>query len=608
MGYYRIILKKILISALSGFLISLINLLPYLLYRFRIYPPIDIYTTASTLNNILYYTVAFLIALKSGSSKRGLLTGTSISTSREAGKQILRNITRGQEEYLFSRSAAFSKSFLIPFQLPDISFVDIAVGISISILAGYLCYLNKLLVPLKHPSSGKFKTVYVLRDYWSNRQLFGKNVPPEEPRIDLSEPGEYPRDPVPELIVAEGSTTVDVVSPTGEVVASGLLNPEILVPLKEPVWNPLPLVFEEKMRKYSLPIFILAMLSIFALMYWELSLLYSRTISIFGPITSIIPPSPSLTVLLGLFSKLMYPSVVLTIILILAYARVNRIKKMKPETSLALTLYLLLSPIIILSAFQASFIWITTANMGLANMWTILLIIPTIVLALTAIRIRAFEKVTVYLYDNTESRVRTFRFAADRPAWLKADYYWVLRYMYFWPAEITFPLPHIDWERLELWINARNGAVEWVVTDYHYRELWYEILGRISRIIVDFDPNFHTPLPVTFEDEYEYILSFLNRGLNLASYIKAQLKLIFKGQWMNLWTGTIFESPMRREYSQLHPADFIQKIVKSKLLSMRLASLHWKKWRYPLGADRKDLYSVTGRNYPATQEDIILVE
>ena len=186
--------------------------------------------------------------------------------------------------------------------------------------------------------------------------------------------------------------------------------------------------------------------------------------------------------------------------------------------------------------------------------------------------------------------------------------YWVIRYMYFWPVEITFPLPHIDWERLELWVNARTGKLEWVVTDYHYRELWYEINGKVDRLLVDFDPNFHTPMPITIGDEYSFIQNFLANNIDLKNFIKSQLKLIVKGKWMNLWIGTIFESPIREYYRNLHRAEKIMEIVGSRLLSSRLAALHWKNWRYPLGTDRKEIYSINGRNHPATPGDIILIE
>ena len=86
--------------------------------------------------------------------------------------------------------------------------------------------------------------------------------------------------------------------------------------------------------------------------------------------------------------------------------------------------------------------------------------------------------------------------------WLEADAYWVYRYVWFWPLEITFPLPHEDWERADIWVNARTGNIEWITSDYHWRELWYENSVKISRVnpIVDFLFNWNTPEPLTVKD------------------------------------------------------------------------------------------------------------
>ncbi|MFX1475341.1 MAG: hypothetical protein ACFFCO_07690 [Promethearchaeota archaeon] len=87
-------------------------------------------------------------------------------------------------------------------------------------------------------------------------------------------------------------------------------------------------------------------------------------------------------------------------------------------------------------------------------------------------------------------------------AWLEADSYWVYRYVWFWKLEWTIPLPHEDWERADVWVNARTGNIEWVTSDYHWRELWYENSAKISGVapIVDFLFNWNTPEPLTVKD------------------------------------------------------------------------------------------------------------
>ncbi|MDX1578613.1 MAG: hypothetical protein R3266_09010, partial [Gemmatimonadota bacterium] len=69
----------------------------------------------------------------------------------------------------------------------------------------------------------------------------------------------------------------------------------------------------------------------------------------------------------------------------------------------------------------------------------------------------------------------------DAPWWLEGRSYWVWRYMTLAPAELN-KFWERDWERIEVWIRADGpeaGALEWVVTDAHYRELWipFERLG-----------------------------------------------------------------------------------------------------------------------------------
>ena len=62
----------------------------------------------------------------------------------------------------------------------------------------------------------------------------------------------------------------------------------------------------------------------------------------------------------------------------------------------------------------------------------------------------------------------------DAPYWVEGEAYWVWRHLVLSPAELN-KIWERDWERVELWIRAdgeRAGALEWIVTDMHYRELW----------------------------------------------------------------------------------------------------------------------------------------
>jgi hypothetical protein len=127
---------------------------------------------------------------------------------------------------------------------------------------------------------------------------------------------------------------------------------------------------------------------------------------------------------------------------------------------------------------------------------------------------------SLYLYVNDpEHEMYPYR-PGHEPYWLEGKYYWVWRFVVLAPAEIT-KFWEKDWERLEVWVRAdpgpHAGKLEWLVTDTHYRELWFryerettegqrsrhgELLRRSMSEggypfswIVEFDLNFlfHTP-------------------------------------------------------------------------------------------------------------------
>jgi len=118
---------------------------------------------------------------------------------------------------------------------------------------------------------------------------------------------------------------------------------------------------------------------------------------------------------------------------------------------------------------------------------------------------REAENTNVYFFDNrfetVDYRIKPFNENEEKPAWLREDatpFFWVIRFMYYWRWEFTIPLSHDDWERIELWINAKNGDLKWIVSDYHYRELWYKYNeSELEQLHVEIKTNFHTPVPVT---------------------------------------------------------------------------------------------------------------
>ncbi len=127
---------------------------------------------------------------------------------------------------------------------------------------------------------------------------------------------------------------------------------------------------------------------------------------------------------------------------------------------------------------------------------------------------------TLYFYAN-DPKSPFFPYASKHaPYWLRGKYYWVWRFMTFSPAQLN-RFWERDWERIEVWLRADEspeaGTIEWLVADYHYRELWYDCSRQVSPrileeqqqtrrawldfgkkmtwvVLIDMDVLFHTPV------------------------------------------------------------------------------------------------------------------
>ena len=182
---------------------------------------------------------------------------------------------------------------------------------------------------------------------------------------------------------------------------------------------------------------------------------------------------------------------------------------------------------------------------------------------------------TVYLFDGKQPD-KHYKYAGDVPVWLERKVYWVLRYLFQWPGELTIngdlPFIHVkmpDWERIDVWLDANTGTVEWMVSDYHWRELWYKAEPTLRAIRAWIFPNFHTPRPLSIELEG-------------------------KGELIDLYTPHPFRQTWKYHRLKhgllIHPTDWVAAKIKKSALSpivKELSRLWWDKWRYPLGADSK---------------------
>ncbi|MFQ5689191.1 MAG: hypothetical protein ACE5HQ_02840 [Gemmatimonadota bacterium] len=210
----------------------------------------------------------------------------------------------------------------------------------------------------------------------------------------------------------------------------------------------------------------------------------------------------------------------------------------------------------------------------------------------------------VLLLYSTDGPGRPYRREGDAPYWLAGGTYWVWRYMMLTPAELN-KFWERDWERTELWIRADGpgaGALEWVVIDAHYRELWIPCgrLGPAERLerhreraihdgahgrpgvwLVEVDANllFHTPFVRT--------VSYLPEGEDVpVRSLRHLASALFKrgaGDEVEECLHSLDELKLRSG------ADVLEDIPEAfaGLAARHMLSLPWRYWRYPLGAQRK---------------------
>ncbi len=211
----------------------------------------------------------------------------------------------------------------------------------------------------------------------------------------------------------------------------------------------------------------------------------------------------------------------------------------------------------------------------------------------------------------------------DAPYWLDGGTYWVWRYLMLSPAELN-KFWERDWERIEIWVRAdgpQAGTLDWVVSDFHYRELWvpYERMGTEERLarqreralahssagdpglwLVEMDahPIFHTPyirtvsfIPERDEVHVQSLAHLLNslfswrRGDDPGDYLPALDRL-------RIQTG--------REVLGDLPE------VIAPLVSRQLLATPWRYWRYPWGAQRQRpprVYDAGGARRPPPAAD-----
>jgi hypothetical protein len=184
---------------------------------------------------------------------------------------------------------------------------------------------------------------------------------------------------------------------------------------------------------------------------------------------------------------------------------------------------------------------------------------------------------------------------------LEGRFYWVWRIVTLAPAELI-KFWEKDWERLEIWIRAdgeAKGRLEWIVSDWHYRELWFKydsFIRRGARQIHDriLKEDLDTERPLTWDVELDMDLAFHSptvRGI----YLARGRGLSVAQRLMSIFNAIIRKRTKDSPERYAHNLDMFE-IQGGRLLHdmpehfrmagvRRLLSMPWTYWRFPHGAN-----------------------
>lgn len=192
----------------------------------------------------------------------------------------------------------------------------------------------------------------------------------------------------------------------------------------------------------------------------------------------------------------------------------------------------------------------------------------------------------------------------DAPYWLEGEAYWVWRYLMLAPAELN-KFWERDWERIEIWIRAdgpRAGALEWVVTDAHYRELWIPFerltsLGHPERHQEDALRHAAEGEPGVWLVEVDANVVFHTPWIRTVSFLPEGPEVPVRSLW-HLIRATLLRQRRDDPDDYLPTLDTLRVLRGTDVLSdlpeaiVSLAGRHmlatpWRYWRYPLGVQRR---------------------
>jgi len=208
---------------------------------------------------------------------------------------------------------------------------------------------------------------------------------------------------------------------------------------------------------------------------------------------------------------------------------------------------------------------------------------------------------TLFLYVNDpKSSLFPYR-KGHAPYWLEGKYYWVWRFVTHSPGQVN-RFWERDWERMEVWVRADRvreaGRVEWIVTDCHYRELWFPYERLVEekirhRQISQLGSSAEKGEEVAWVIETDANLLFHNpflRGIFLSrrkgDRIQGNVKRILKTLFLRLRRDDPRPYKERLEELETRAGDLfadVPELFRNAELTY-LFKNRWSFWRYPYGA------------------------
>lgn len=445
---------------------------------------------------------------------------------------------------------------------------------------------------------------YVYRDRLSIMMLLGKNNFPEYEtkgdkvvfynRMDVKM-GFRPKHEIRLDIIDEDEADVYLEKFAEREKMGRYKNPNKLREQYQPIWNLLGYALKAQLAKLLRPILLL--ISGAVVLYFIISLIFTILALPASVITwPVIIAVVSAGVTIGL----------LIVFYLYISKRMTKVLEDHPEFSIAyigLFVGVFLAAWFVSYLIQGALIAVSTGDINsftaMLNSNLIYLIIVTAIVGLSSIQVLGVQNFNTYFYHKD---IKVFKHPKDEPVWLDDKAYWVFRYAYEFPGEFTVSssqIFHEDIERMDVWVNAKTGIAEWLVGDYHWREIWTRIPKSKRLLIgVNFSVNFHTPVYYVLDKkEYEKYRE-IQTVRHLLAYFWAGFKKAVK-QFFSLlafWTKKVYrpvedeliiiQDPPKKEISDW-TVDFFTDVPAPfrRACADYLANIPWNLLRYPYGVD-----------------------